>query len=237
MQQEPPEIRYPSKNILDKCRVALTFFYIDHDVPQEILPPALQWTYDIIANSIIGKGHVYEKENNQNLDDMLFSPIPKKIKKCSIIISSKVMTEGHKKRIIFLNELKNYFKNEIDIFGFGFNPIKNKKDAIAPYQYSIALENKIMNNWWTEKIADVFLGYSCPIYSGCPNIADHFDPSSFVLINYENIDESLEVIKTALNNPQIINMEKIIESRRRILLDFNMLTLLYQVINKYENVT
>ena len=38
MQQEPPEIRYPSNSILDKCVVVLTFFNIDHKIPQEILP-------------------------------------------------------------------------------------------------------------------------------------------------------------------------------------------------------
>ena len=233
MQQEPPEIALPSKEILDKCKVALTFFYLAHDIPQEFFPPALQWTYDIKAKSI-EIGHVYEKNNNNSLDDMLFAPIPKKFKKCSIIVSSKDQTIGHKNRIDFLNELKNNFKDEIDIFGFGFNPIENKKDAIDPYAYSIALENIAMNNYWTEKIADVYLGYACPIYHGCSNIHDFFDPSSLISINCINIEESLKIIRTALDNMQIINMEKIIESRRRVLLDYNILALLVNVINKYE---
>ena len=37
------------------------------------------------------------------------------------------MTVGHKNRIVFLNELKNNFKDEIDIFGFGFNQLKIKR--------------------------------------------------------------------------------------------------------------
>ena len=234
IQQEPPNIKYPSKQILDKCKVALTFFYLDHNIPQEIIPPALQWTYDIKAKSVEGIGHVYEKNSNNSLDDILFAPVPKKVKKCSIIVSSKTMTVGHKNRIVFLNELKNNFKDEIDIFGFGFNPIENKKDAIDPYAYSIAIENIAMNNYWTEKIADVFLGYTCPIYHGCSNIQDFFDPSSLISFNCVNIEESLKIIRTALDNMQIINMEKIVESRRRILLDYNMLVLLVNAINKYE---
>ena len=39
-----------------------------------------------------------KKMNNQNLDDMLLDSVPKKIKKCSIVVSSRVMTEGHKKQ-------------------------------------------------------------------------------------------------------------------------------------------
>ena len=143
------------------------------------------------------------------------------------------MTVGHKNRIV-LNELKTNFKDEIDIFGFGFNPIENKKDAIDPYAYSIAIENIAMNNYWTEKIADVFLGYTCPIYHGCSNIQDFFDPSSLISFNCVNIEESLKIIRTALDNMQIINMEKIEKLRRRILLDYNMLVLLVNAINKYE---
>ena len=75
------------------------------------------------------KEDVYEKINNLNLSDYLFSTIPKKkSKKCSIIVSTKIMTEGHKKRLIFVNELQKKFNDQIDFFGFGFNPINiNKK--------------------------------------------------------------------------------------------------------------
>ena len=56
-------------------------------------------------------------------------------------------------------ETKVEFK---EIIAYGDDKsIENKKDAIDPYAYSIALENKAMNNYWTEKIADVYLGYTC----------------------------------------------------------------------------
>ena len=235
LQQEPPEIKMPSKTILDNCNVALTFFNIDHPIPQILAPPALQWTYDISAELIKGKGHVYKKVNNDYLTDMLFYEVPKKYKKCSIILSSKQMIEGHKKRIYFADALKSRFKDEIDVFGFGYNPIQNKKDAIAPYYYSIALENKKMENWWTEKIADVFLGHTCPIYYGCSNIENFFDPASFVNIDIDNLDEAIEITGKAIENLNIINMGNIIEARRAILLDFNMLSLISLAINRYEN--
>ena len=52
----------------------------------------------------------------------------------------------------------DHFKDKIDFFGFGIKDLKNKKDAIDPYLFSIAIENSKHDNYWTEKIADVFLG-------------------------------------------------------------------------------
>jgi hypothetical protein len=112
LQQEPPQIRVPSKKILDDCSLLLSFFDLQHHIPQMIVPPPLQWTYDISAKMVPKKGHVYNKQNNLNLSDYLFSPIPKKTKKCSIIVSTKIITEGHKRRLIFVNELQKRFKDQ-----------------------------------------------------------------------------------------------------------------------------
>ena len=84
------------------------------------------------------------------------------------------------------------------------------------------------------KIADVFLGYTCPIYYGCPNITDFFDKSSLIEIDINNIEHSLSIIEKAIENTQIINMSNIIEARRSILLDFNMLSLIATAINRFE---
>ena len=234
LQQEPPEIRLPSIEILNECDLILSFFNIDHKTPQIIAPPTLQWTYDISAKMVPKKGHVYEKINNLNLSDYLFSTIPKKTKKCSIIVSTKIMTEGHKKRLIFVNELQKKFNDQIDFFGFGFNPIINKKDAIDPYHYSIAIENSFIPNWFTEKITDIYLGYTCPIYYGCPNINDFFDSGSFIKIDINNHKDSFELIDKAINNPQIINMINIKEARRSVLLDYNMLNVISSAISQHE---
>ena len=235
LQQEPPEIRLPTKQILDDCTLAVTFFNIDHSIRQFLAPPTLQWTYDISAKMVPQKGHVYKKINDKNLQDFLFSPVPKKKKNCSIIVSTKIMTEGHKKRLLFVNELQKAFEGRIDFFGFGFNPIDNKRDAIDPYHFSIALENANINNWFTEKITDIFLGYTCPIYYGCPNINNFFDSASFISINIDKLDESFEIIDKAINNVQIIKIRNIIEARRTVLLDYNMLSIINSAIDDYDN--
>ena len=79
-----------------------------------------------------------------------------------MIVSSKAFLPGHK-RIKLLEKLVNHFKTKIDFYGFGFNPILNKKNAIDPYIFSIGIENSSLSNYWTEKnfryISRIYLSY------------------------------------------------------------------------------
>ena len=109
-----------------------------------------------------------------------------------------------------------------------------KKDAIDPYYYSIALENVKMTNWWTEKLADVFLGFTCPIYYGCNNINDFFNKDALVKIDINKLEESLEIIDRTINQTNLINIEEIIKARSYILFDFNMLSIISLAINNFE---
>jgi hypothetical protein len=99
--------------------------------------------------------------------------------KVSWITSANNLFEGHQIRLDFIDFLKaeNY---DFDLFGRGFNPIEDKFDGIAPYKYSIAAENYIDDDYFTEKIIDVFLAGSMPIYYGCQNVEKYFPPESFV---------------------------------------------------------
>ena len=126
----------------------------------------------------------------------------------------------------------DHFKNRIDYFGFGINPIKNKKDAIDSYIYSIALENSSYDNYWTEKIADVFLGFSLPIYYGCKNIDKFFEKESFLNIDINNLDESIFKIENALDDPNNVDMNSIIISRNKVLENYNLFKLVSDTINE-----
>ena len=61
MQQEPPEVKLPNKNILDYSTLAISPFDIEHNVKQIIAPPVLQWTYDLNVEFKPGKGHVFSE--------------------------------------------------------------------------------------------------------------------------------------------------------------------------------
>ena len=222
LQQEPPEVKIPDKEVLDHCILAITPFNIEHPIKQFIAPPVLQWTYDINAVFENNIGHKYSRANEKNLNDLLIEEPPNKTKLCSMILSQKTFLKAHRDRLSFAGRIINHFKNKIDFFGFGIKDIKNKKDALDPYLYSIALENCNHNNYWTEKIADVFLGCSKPIYYGCPNIFDFFQDNVIAKININNIDESISTIEHCLNNPEKIDPKSLFDAKRRVLLEYNM---------------
>ena len=72
------------------------------------------------------------------------------------------------------------FPGQIDLFGRGFKEIGDKADVIGPYRYHLVLENSACPHFWTEKLADAYLGYCLPIFSGCANVVDYFPPDSLV---------------------------------------------------------
>ena len=53
----------------------------------------------------------------------------------------KIFVQGHKDRLNFTADIMDHFKNKIDYYGFGIKELKNKRDAIDPYLFSIAIEN------------------------------------------------------------------------------------------------
>ena len=78
------------------------------------------------------------------------------------------------------------------------NLIEQKADALDPYRYHLAVENYIGPHYWTEKLADAFLGYTLPFYCGAPNAADYFPEESFIPIDINNFDGALETIRRAI---------------------------------------
>ncbi|HEX2847998.1 MAG TPA: glycosyltransferase family 10 [Chitinophagaceae bacterium] len=144
-----------------------------------------------------------------------------KSRKISIIASSKTMMPGHAKRKKFLDELKAKFGNSIDFYGKGINPVNDKADAIAPYYMSICIENSAIDNYWTEKIADAYLGLSLPVYYGCANIDRYFPAESYIRLDINNHKKAFEQIEYLLVNCEKIYAERItyIENARALLME------------------
>ena len=233
IQQEPPEVKLPNKDVLDYSKLAISPFDIEHDVKQIIAPPVLQWTYDINVELKKNLGHVYSpSEVSSNLEEKLYADVPEKTKLCSMIVSSKAFVQGQRDRIKFTADIMEHFKNKIDYYGFGIKELKNKRDAIDPYLFSIAIENSAHENYWTEKIADVFLGHTMPIYHGCKNINNFFPSKSLVNINIYNKDEAIAQIENCLNNPEKTYNSSVFDARRKVLLEYNMFKVLEVGINQ-----
>ena len=105
-----------------------------------------------------------------------------KTKMCSLIASSKRSQEGHALR----HTIADWTTAEgldVDLLGGGYQPFVDKSDGLAPYRYSVVIENVREPNYFTEKLIDALLCQCVPIYWGCPNIGDFIDISGMIICN------------------------------------------------------
>lgn len=146
-------------------------------------------------------------------------PTAERSDKISVVCSDLTTTQGQRDRLKFLDRLKREMPDRILHFGRGFQTIDDKFDAIRPHTYHLVLENSSAPDYWTEKLADAYLGYAYPIYAGCPNLADYFPSNGFTPIDILNPDESIAIIRSLIGRE--IDRSVIAECRRRILDVYN----------------
>lgn len=158
----------------------------------------------------------------------------KKERRISVICSNNSSMPGHRKRLSFLERLKAHpVGANVDVFGGGFQPIPDKWDAIAPYKYTIVLENSMVPDYWSEKLADSFLGFTLPIYYGCPNVFDYFSPKALRLINIDDFGQSVAVLEEILNSdPYDEHAEAILQARNQVLNQYNIFQLMADICDK-----
>ncbi|KQB41559.1 glycosyltransferase family 10 domain-containing protein [Flavobacterium aquidurense] len=168
----------------------------------------------------------------KNYDELINNLLIEKTKPLSIVVSNKQFTDGHKKRFDFVMSLKDHFKSDLDLFGRGINDFEDKWDVLAPYKYSIAIENYVCDDWITEKIYDCYLAHTFPIYYGCPNIEKYFDSNSYELIDIENTNKSIKIIENILsqNNFYEEHLEEIIKAKLHYLNNLNIFPLVCNYI-------
>lgn len=143
--------------------------------------------------------------------------VPEKTGLISTVTSNLKNLEGQVQRLKFLDIAGEQL--EIERWGKGFQFVKDKWDGIAPYKYSIAMENTAMEHYWTEKLTDCFLSWTMPIYYGCKNILDYFPAESMILIDINNPEESVEIIKEAIENRKWEKSLDAIKHARELILD------------------
>jgi hypothetical protein len=141
---------------------------------------------------------------------------PAKTKLLSAVASSKTTIAGHRQRVELLRYLGQHL--EFDIYGRGWREgiarIPNAKcryvadktiettldktTALAPYRYSIAIENADTPHYWTEKISDCILCGTLPFYWGTRNLERYLPEESFVRIYPREPARTLSIIRDAL---------------------------------------
>jgi glycosyltransferase involved in cell wall biosynthesis len=159
--------------------------------------------YEVVLNK-----NVHRQEYPILQDDSLIQIYSKKLHNISFITSNKTTTVGHRFRLECVNEIVNKGIQGVDIFGVGIKEIRGKIDALRDYKYSIAIENGIYKNYFTEKILDCFLTGTIPIYNGTTNIGDFFNPKGFYI--FENKQQLIDII-LSINDETYADKAKYIE--------------------------
>lgn len=168
--------------------------------------------------------HWFVEKNYEELSSREF---PTKDQSLSVICSKKTTTPGHRQRLCFVEKLGE--RMPVDLFGRGFTPIQDKWDGLAPYRYSVAIENDSYPDYWTEKIADCFLAGTVPLYYGCPNISDYFPADAFIPLDIQDEQAAFHLLQTSLSDSDYVRrLPALAEAKRRVLEDYNLFNLISQ---------
>jgi len=161
---------------------------------------------------------------------------PNKTKKISTVCSNKQQGHTiHKLRYEFTRIMEERIP-ELERFGRGFKWVETKAEALDDYEFHVAIENHFAPNVWTEKLADAFLGFTVPIYYGCPNVYDYFPKESLIQIDLYDVEGSIAKIKEiiATEGEYERRLDAVKEARRRVIEEYNLLAMINTIVENSD---
>jgi hypothetical protein len=196
-------------------------------------PKLNQFTYDKIY-------HASTWWLDKTYDELTQLKCTDKTYDVSTIVSTKSHTRGQQLRLNFIYEFIKV-SDKLHVYGNGHDSVIGnnislkgktqsncKFDSLKDYRYSLAFENGVIDNYFTEKICDCFLGWCVPIYYGASNISKFFPAGS-----YYELDISKNSCGTKLENilDQPINKDALREARNLVLNRYNIWPTIKRIIN------
>lgn len=155
-----------------------------------------------------------------------------KTKCCSVVESGKYAW-----RVDVINRLRQAIP--VDVYGkmtgmtFGgyhgreaTDPADNDKYlGIRDYAFYLALENRRVPDYLTEKINDAIMCEAVPIYRGAPNIHLYYVPNSYIPIeNANTIDWAHWSSEYERRRPAVLRQKELLRTRFNVFSYFNLLT-------------
>jgi hypothetical protein len=134
--------------------------------------------------------------------------VPVKGRLLSIIGSEKNLSQGH----LLRNEAIDSLNGWADIYGRSYHEVASKTEALAPYAFSVVIENWRADYYFTEKLIDCLLTRTIPIYWGCPGISRFFDPRG--ILSWKTLDDLMDIV-SSLSKGMYAEMRPIIEANAR----------------------
>ena len=227
---EHPAIWHPSDELMNQVGVIICPFKIKHPRSTKLIQhhAAVPWFYGMDFKTDQGLSHIPILSNYLELQDLEKLKAPKKNKLMSCVVSAKRISPGQAWRIELAEALKHYLGDEIDLWGFGWNPLGNKQNAIDPYKYSLVIENDLSEYYWTEKLSDAILGRAIPIYAGATKVQQYFS-GKIPQIKYANdLGSAIDQIKKIIDSEY--DSQDLETNRHQILFEHNLFYMLKSVV-------
>lgn len=152
-------------------------------------------------------------------------------RRISVITSTQDWMPGHRLRNRLLRAVEAHpIGRHLDVFGAGRRPVHDKLAVIAAARYHLVLENALIPGYWSEKLADAFLGFALPLYAGCPDVGRYFPAEALVPVDMTSPRRTIEVLTSVLDeDPYEARMPAILAARDAVLFDHNPLSILASV--------
>lgn len=200
---------------LDYASLVLTHYPVAGRSTHRKSQPALAW-------------HV-----NQTFDSLAEADVPPKTGQLSWVVGNAAEIPGHFKRLNLLRHIRESQELPIDLYGRAVRPVEDKWDALAPYRYSLAIENTSSPDYWTEKLADCFLSWTVPIYYGCPNLEAYFPKESFIRIEIDDPARAVERIGAVMRDDDWQRrLSALKEARDRVLHRYQLFPYISEILRE-----
>lgn len=92
-----------------------------------------------------------------------------------------------------------------------------KEEVFSDCQFGVAIENVSHKGYFSEKILDLFLLKTIPVYWGCSDIEDFFNKDG--IIKFENVDDLIATVNN-LGDWYYYKLEDIIEENYQLALQY-----------------
>ena len=114
------------------------------------------------------------------------------------------------------------------------NPLPGgEKEILFDSQYHICVENHAVGNYFTEKILDALLTETIPVYWGCTNISDYFNPEGLIL--FQTVDELLDKLNDLTPEYYHDRLAVIQENKQRAIKFANFDERIFTEVTKHAN--
>ncbi len=165
-------------------------------------------------------------------DDLIAMPCPDKPRGLSWITSTAALVPGHDDRRRFLTRLQAA-RVELDLYGRGIREIPDKWDGLAPYRYTLAIENHVNPYYWTEKVVDALLAWTLPLYYGCTALERWIPAEAFIRIDIRDPEAPEQVRAIAMSDTWSTRLEAIADARRRILTEHQLFPFMHRELHQW----